>query len=93
MERLGYMVLVEKNGNESFELDVKRCYLPFTLTTDCTHCGERLIDNLQHNYLSSPMINKTFSYIFYCLECDNESSVELEISMDIKVKSDIRKEC
>lgn len=71
----------------SYQLDVKRLYLPFKYDYVCENCGHtRTIDFEKDPYLNYPVINAKTSITIYCPECNTESEgLEVEISVDLKI--------
>ena len=72
-----------ENPYTDFQLDVKRCYVPFTVSKDCPKCGQKCIGCGPDDYLSYPVINGREKVNFYCNECDWEESAEIIIRFDV----------
>lgn len=68
-----------------FEIEMKRCYLPFIVETKCPKCGYGIeVDLSNCNYLSYPRWNSDEECInFICDECYHEWSknIRLEVKM------------
>ena len=70
-------VTITKQGDGVCGLDVKRCYLPFTIASVCPGCGETVEKDLSSDYLSYPAIGAPVSVGFYhCEERLDEKSGE-----------------
>lgn len=41
-------------------LEVKRCYLPFMLKTQCPNCGAAIEHDISEHYLTRPLLNQPF---------------------------------
>lgn len=53
-------------------LDIKRCYLPIVVTTECPHCGMTVVKHLKSDYLSYPKVNTPFDmHMYHCIEHDD----------------------
>lgn len=46
-------------------LDIKRCYLPIVITTECPQCGLMVSKHLESDYLSFPKVNTPFDMPMY----------------------------
>lgn len=49
----------------------KRFYVPFTVTSECPQCGSECEVDLEHQYLSYPVIGRASRVYFVC-ECEHE---------------------
>ena len=49
-----------------FEINVKRFYLPVTLTATCPECGKEVVRDCTNSYLSYPTANEPIDVHFYC---------------------------
>lgn len=60
------------NSNESFEIEVKRLYLEgYKIKAKCPICGNDVEEDLGHDYLSYPKINKPIKFKCYCEQCED----------------------
>lgn len=58
---------------KSFEIDVKRFYMPgHELADTCKKCGQVVTHDLGERYISYPVANEPADHCFYCGECDHE---------------------
>jgi len=71
------------NEEGSFEIEVKRFYLPVKIEANCPECGEHVVYDLNDNYLSYPDANVPFGHTMYC-ECEHEWEVPviLRVTME-----------
>ena len=85
---------VERLGGKdpSFEIEVKRFYVPFTITDECPKCGMTTECAETSDYFSYPTVGKKEKVSFYCthwedgeeLGCEHEWSRNVILSIDIK---------
>lgn len=53
-------------------LDIKRCYLPIVVASECPHCGLMVEKHLESDYLSYPKVNTPFEMpMYHCIEHEN----------------------
>lgn len=72
------------NLKEKQELDIKRCYLPVIVETDCPKCKKKLVSDLRNEYLSYPVVNGETKMYFYCDECDEDVSEKVVLRVAIE---------
>lgn len=76
---------IQYDPEEAITLDVKRCYLPLTITDECPECGEEVEHDCSGpTYLSYPTLNVPERETFGC-ECGHEW--ERWIQLDLTVKA------
>ncbi len=65
---------IEKQEDTGFRLAIKRCYLPFKVTSECPSCGVDVTMDLLEDYLSFPNVGNPTPVNFYhvCKEKDVE---------------------
>lgn len=52
-------------GSGTFEVDVKRFYIPVTVVADCPHCGQEVVQDFSRDYLSYPTANAPTTFGMY----------------------------
>lgn len=58
-----------------FEIDTKRFYVPFVVSSPCPQCEELDVQDLsRHHYFAYPIVGEPIPFGFYCSECDTEWS-------------------
>lgn len=69
----------------TFDLPVKRLYLPIVETVYCPHCGACNAHDFNDNYLMYPSVNQKTKVYYCCEECDEEFYfyVTLHLSLDV----------
>lgn len=82
---LGAGVLV-KNEESHFEVDVKRFYLPATITAKCPHCGKEVEHDLSDDYLSYPTANEPFDHLMYCDGPKGEDDHEFRVRVKLTIR-------
>lgn len=76
---------------KGFEIEIKRFYVPFVISTKCKGCGEVIEEWLGNDYLSYPTLGEPFNYVIYHgeksdgEECDTENVVKLQLDMQVTV--------
>lgn len=71
----------------SFELDVKRFYLPGTkVSAPCPECKKTVTDDLGVSHLSYPHANKKFDHTLYCQSCSHEFVVGLVLRVTLEAR-------
>lgn len=76
---------VETNPDESFEINVKRFYMPSTTVhATCMRCGGECVLDLDSNYLSYPVTNEPFDVTVVCYDCDE--SVKVGVVLLVKLE-------
>ena len=68
---------------ESFELEIKRLYLPLAIDVICPNCGKSIKIDLDDNYLSYPVVNNKYSLYNYCNHCNNDFSMDVYLKMNL----------
>lgn len=67
------------------EIDVKRFYIPgVVLDQKCPGCGSDCSKDLGNNYLSFPRTG-TNQVNFYCRDCHEEWSMDIDLSVTVTV--------
>jgi len=61
-----------KRTAEHVEIDVKRFYLPYEVTSTCPQCGKEETTDLSVNYLSYPSDGETEISFSHCEDEDDE---------------------
>ena len=63
------------------ELGLKRCYLPFAVTSDCPKCGKTLTRSLlDDTYLGYPKVGAPSKVYFYH-EAENDEEHEWQVTV------------
>lgn len=62
----------------SGSLDVKRCYLPFEVTSACPECGQEETIDLSLNYLSYPCLGENGICFWHPFSDDDEEECQHE---------------
>lgn len=75
---------IETNSDETFEIDVKRFYMPSTVHVTCMKCGGECVLDLKRNYLSYPEANEPFDVAVVCYDCDE--SVKVGVVLRVKLE-------
>ncbi len=73
-----------KKHDKPGSLDIKRCYLPFSLFDKCPTCGIEVEKNLTGDYLMYPVFGKSEKVTFYHYneETDDEHEWNRMIILD-----------
>ncbi len=72
--------------NRGFELDLKRCYLPFTVHAQCPQCKEMVEADLSDSYyLSYPKVGKPIEFGLYCETCEKDIKVLLVLKISLEI--------
>lgn len=80
-------VIGQPKGDLGEELDIKRFYIPgVILEVDCPQCGQTLQQDLEHDYLSFPSLDKPETVYFYCDECGLEE-IEGQIVLHLSIEA------
>ena len=79
------------NKTKPYELDVKRCYLPFSIITNCPNCGSTIERDVSTDYLSFPYLNSKECVGLYCTECENDFVIDIKISINVDILSEVKK--
>lgn len=72
-------------SGQPFSIEVKRFYAPFIITDACPKCGNAVQKDLRDDYMSYPTTDKPFSEGMYCGDCDEEWTVRLVLSIDLRL--------
>lgn len=75
-------------GSGTFEVDVKRFYIPVTVVADCPHCGQEVVQDLSDDYLGYPTANAPTDLPMYHV-VDKASGEAHEFSVPIVLKISI----
>ena len=74
------------NTNQPFELEVKRFRVPgIIIETECKNCGTILRYDMETDYFCYPIVNQPFQTWIYCDECDEETTINLQIRIDVQL--------
>lgn len=83
---------VKKHKNyEGFELSIKRCYIPATLTSKCPKCDSLVERDFTDHYISYPIMGAPTTITMYH-ECDPDADEydycewEVKVRLDFKIK-------
>ncbi len=63
--------------DEKFELEIKRCHLPFTVSEPCPECGTLRTVDLRTGHLSYPKLGQPQDVYGYCTNCEHEWTMEV----------------
>lgn len=67
------------------EIEAKRFYLPgFTLSRECTDCGEQIEWDGDHQYISNPELEVRETIDLYC-DCGQEVQVDIVLHLSVEV--------
>lgn len=69
----------------TYDLDIKRCYLPITVETQCPHCDGKNVKDFGDDYLSYPVTNVVMDSYVYCDHCDNEYGFKVKLFLTLEV--------
>jgi hypothetical protein len=75
---------IQYDPEKEIPLEVKRCYVPLTITDECPECGEEAERDYKQAYFSYPTLNVPLCQTFEC-ECGHEW--ERWIQLDLTVKA------
>ena len=69
--------------NWPFELDINRCYLPFTIEASCPSCLQVASVSLMEMYLSYPSLGQPYVIDFQCSGCNTawKERVVMEVAL------------
>lgn len=73
-----------KPVHKPFELELKRCYLPFVLRSTCPKCGTEAVYDDSY-YLSYPKVGEPESYTVLCEECNFKWELKLRLTLNLEV--------
>ncbi len=76
-----------EQADTPFEIDVKRFYLPVTITATCPKCGATVTRDFEEHYLSYPSTNEPIEEMLYCGGkggCENEWPVSLILRLTLE---------
>jgi len=76
----------------TFEIDVKRFYIPFLITEDCPSCGRNNEVDFTTNYLSYPTVSEPIKVNFYCYVCEHEWSKQVKLEITLKEVKEVSEE-
>jgi hypothetical protein len=83
---------VEVDNYCKASLDIKRCYLPISVTDICSECNEVRTISLDDHYLSYPVIGMAEPVSFYCDSCHHEWDVDIVINLNVELAEKIKDE-
>ena len=86
MKRAKYVSAGNNSPDDSFSLDIKRLCLPAQVTWTCPHCLLGQVWHIEGDYLSYPMVNDWEEHTVNCNDCDEESSLELKLTINIEAR-------
>jgi hypothetical protein len=69
---------------EPFDVNVKRFYLPVTLTATCPECGKELTKDCRSDYPSHPKFNCLEEVHFYCVTETEDNYLEHEFYVPVR---------
>lgn len=75
-----------KLGTPKGKLDIKRLRLPgVSISFRCPKCGEMRFADLGREYLSYPKVNEPTEFHSYCGPCDEASTVNIQLNVNLEV--------
>lgn len=79
-----HRVTVNRHLGTRFRVEVKRLYLPFTVTQPCPACGEVCVRNLSRDPAPSfPVLGEPVNLYGYCDKCDHEWEMPVVIDVTL----------
>lgn len=86
------MAKIEFKDSGTFEVSVKRFYLPAKVRVDCPGCGHVCeVDLNSDQYLSHQMMNSPEEVYMYCDCCEEEWYVMIVLSLSVKLATSNKK--
>jgi len=78
------MKIKRTDTEDYFYLEVKRCYLPFILSSSCPECKTAVERDLEDQYLMEPCLGGETEVWFCCSECNHEWDENIIVDVTIK---------
>ena len=82
---------IKKSSQKGIEVNIKRFYIPFEVTTTCPKCGHVNTVDLNNEYLSYPILGEPDKVYFSCYNedkedyCEEEYEVEVILNLSLKL--------
>lgn len=77
-------MLITRTNNKPFEIEVKRFYFPYIITSCCSKCGDEFEFDGNSDYISYPVVGQPEKIYFYCDDCSHEWSEEIVLDINVK---------
>lgn len=75
---------IQYDPKKAIPVDIKRFYLPLTISDECPKCGVTVENNCQIKCLSYPTLNTPLRETFRCEDCDEEWMGWIQLDLTVK---------
>ena len=75
---------IQYDPKKAIPVDIKRFYLPLTISDECPKCGVTVENNCQIKCLSYPTLNTPLRETFRCEDCDEEWPGWIQLDLNVK---------
>lgn len=76
---------------EEYELQIKKCYLPFAIEVQCPYCEVNNNKDFCDDYLSYPVTSVKEEIYVCCKECEEEFYFDVTLKLSLEVDNKTRK--
>lgn len=76
---------IQYDPQKGIPLEVKRFYLPLTISDECPKCGGEVENDCEIAHLSYPTLNVPIRETFWCEDCDYEWEGWIQLDLTVKV--------
>lgn len=75
---------IQYDPQKAIPVEIKRFYLPLTISDECPECGAEVENDCEITYLSYPTLNVPRSETFWCEDCDEEWVGWIQLDLTVK---------
>jgi hypothetical protein len=75
---------IQYDPKKPIPVEIKRFYLPLTISDECPECGAEVENDCEITYLSYPTLNVPHSETFWCEDCDEEWVGWIQLDLTVK---------
>lgn len=76
---------IQYDPKKAIPIEIKRFYLPLTISDECPECGVEVENDCEITYLSYPTLNVPHCETFWCEDCEEEWEGWIQLDLTVKV--------